>query len=111
MKFFFLLLLPVLVWGGPLSIYQIGDLSVAFVQIDGLKVSRGCQEKRCLALKQGAKFREKVITGKVLTGGKNPSAVKCKEVLGGEVVIGHDRRGNQQSFCQFDDDSYLLNSF
>jgi hypothetical protein len=112
MKVFLLLFLfSSLSFAGAPSIYSIGELSIAFAEVDGLKVNRGCLEKKCLALERGRKFRTSKVSKKDLDGGKNPHAVKCKTLLGGEVVIGLDRRGNQQSFCQFSDQSYLLNSF
>ena len=42
-----------------------------------------------------------------LQGGKNPGAVMCTKLLGGNVVFGYDITRNQKSFCKFDDNSYV----
>jgi putative hemolysin len=40
-------------------------------------------------------------------GGANPGAVLCTESAGGKVVLAQDEKGNQNSFCEFPDGSYV----
>lgn len=88
-------------------VYSFGKMKVAFISIDGLVVNRSCQEKGCMALSKGKEFKDAELPAESLVGGKNPKAVRCKELMGGTVLIGQDRKGNAQSFCHFKDDSFL----
>ncbi len=89
-------------------IYRFGTLKVGFVEEDGFRVNKGCKEKKCQALIQALKFKDAQLAPDLLQGGKNPSSVKCKQLMGGKILIGLDENGNEQSVCRFSDDSYLI---
>lgn len=91
------------------EVYRLGNLQVAFSEVDGFLVNRSCAKFGCTALRKAKKSKEKFPRESSLAGGKNPAAVKCKEILEGTVVIGTDRKGNEQSFCSFRDGSYIRN--
>jgi hypothetical protein len=89
-------------------IYFFGNLSVVFDKVDNVIVNKSCLNKKCKAYKNYQKFKDHPLDQKWLLGGKNPRAVRCTKVMGGEVHIGVDILGNQQSVCKFDDNSYLI---
>ena len=70
-------------------------------------INQACKLPSCLALKKEREFREVPVPPELLEGGKNPHSVKCKEVMKGQVVIGLNENKHQQSFCLFEDGSYL----
>lgn len=41
------------------------------------------------------------------SGGKNPGAVVCKDVLKKSIVMLKDQKNNENSFCRFDDGSLI----
>ncbi len=88
--------------------YEIGSSTVVFHKEDSFLVNRSC-EKKCEAYKLALKHKDQQVLPQDRMGGKNPSSVKCTKYMGGDVVIGQDSAGNQQSFCLFSDKSYLLN--
>lgn len=92
-------------------IYSFGDLMVAFEEVDGFIVNKACDNKKCEAFIKAKKFSKTMPSPAQLEGGKNPSSVRCKTVMSGEVHIGVDREGHEQSACQFKDGSYLLLNF
>lgn len=68
-------------------------------------VSKSCQ-KTCEAIKF-IESSKKIDEAKLdLSGGKNPSSVKCKE-LGGRVHLYEDEKKNQQTFCEANDGSMI----
>jgi hypothetical protein len=85
-----------------------GELKVIFAKVDGIYVNRSCKNKKCEAFQKYIQFSKKSLPRDLLLGGKNPAAVRCKELMGGEVIIGRDRDGHEQSVCQFRDGSYLI---
>jgi len=89
-------------------IYRFGTMSVGFVNQEGFLVSKGCKEKKCQALLKALQFKNAQLPVELLQGGKNPSSVKCKQLMGGQVLIGLDEKGNEQSACRFSDDSFLI---
>jgi len=103
---FIILSLP-LAWSQEFKFYRVGNLKIIIHQVDGMWVNKSCENKKCLAFVAGKKNLDKAMDSKLLLGGKNPRAVRCKTVLNGVVVIALDKNGNQQSLCQFTDDSYL----
>lgn len=107
MTLFTILSLQTALAGPDVLIYRFGHMKVAFVKIDGLVVNKACLEKECDATRKGKEFKDAELPVESLVGGKNPKAVRCKELMGGTVVIGLDRKGNEQSFCYFKDDSFL----
>jgi len=102
----FLLLSLTLSSASEFKAYQIGRMTVFFHKVDGLWVNKSC-EKNCLAFSKGKLGMNSKIPAAKLRGGKNPFSVRCKTVMEGEVVIGLDKSGNQQSLCHFSDDSFL----
>lgn len=90
------------------QIYSFGEYKILFTKVDGFYVNRKCRDKNCEAFKKASQFSKTPLSNELLSGGKNPSAVRCKELMGGKVVIGQDRQGNEQSACEFKDGSFLL---
>ena len=89
--------------------YNLGRRLVIFEKVDGIFVNKACAPKKdCLAYKKSQEFKDKLPSSEV-TNGKNPSAVKCKTMLDGQVLIGRNKKGHEQSFCVFSDESYLMN--
>lgn len=86
--------------------FTIGSSVIAFEKIDGVMVNQSC-EKKCQAYTQAIKYKDVKVPVSDLEGGKNPRSVWCKKILNGVVVIGRTPSKNQQSFCQFEDESYL----
>lgn len=41
------------------------------------------------------------------SGGKNPGAVVCKDLLKKKIIILKDQKNNENSFCSFDDGSMI----
>ncbi len=109
MKHFILLLLILRTADAkPEMIYRFGNMSMLFHSVEGIVVNRSCEASTCLALEQAKRHQEAELSADLLLGGKNPSAVRCKELMGGKVLIGVDMEGNEQSFCVFKDGSYLM---
>lgn len=69
-------------------------------------ISKICSEKKCDALKFFEKKPEKKIKLPVSQGGQNPATLYC-HVLKLPVVILKDSQNNEQSFCQFEDESLV----
>lgn len=90
-------------------VLRIHDLHVQFQKVDGIFVNARCADKKCEAFKKAKAFESKEVSPDLLSGGKNPSSVKCKTILNGKVVIARDPQGHEQSLCWFSDDSYLIN--
>ncbi|MFP5386476.1 MAG: hypothetical protein ACLGHN_10385 [Bacteriovoracia bacterium] len=101
------LLFPLFSFAAPMKTYTFGKMTVSFGEVDGFIVNRSCVKKGCEALTKARKFKGKSVPSELLSGGKNPRAVKCKHLLGGKVIIGTDLKGNEQSFCFFPDESIL----
>jgi hypothetical protein len=105
---FFFLLLSVSAFSKSPIIYFIGTDAIAFEKVGDELVSKKCANKKCEAYKNALKFKKTELNPEWLVGGKNPKSVKCSRVLGGEVLIAEDIKGNQQSVCRFKDNSFLL---
>ncbi len=88
--------------------YSFGEYKIIFRKVDGFYVNRNCLDKKCEAFEKATIFYNSPLSSEQLKGGKNPSAVRCKLLMGGKVVIGQDRKGNEQSACEFKDGSFLL---
>lgn len=105
--FLSILLISHLAFGQSHVLYTFGELKVMLHQVNGEWVNKSCKDLKCMALKMADESKDRRPDPKDLLGGKNPQAVKCKVFMGGKVVIGLDKRRNQQSFCAFPDGSYL----
>ncbi len=106
-RFFLLWMISLHAFGAE-QVLTFGDLKVMFAKVDGVYVNRSCKNKKCEAYQKFIQFSKKSLSRDLLMGGKNPSAVRCKELMGGEVIIGKDHDGDEQSVCQFSDGSYLI---
>lgn len=75
-----------------------------------LTISRNCVKKeltpQCEAYSAYQKAASQVLAPTAKRGGRNPGAVLCGKI-GGKVVVAVDESGNQQSFCAFQDQSYV----
>lgn len=85
-----------------------GGFIVSFSTVEGFIVNSLCADGPCEALKKAKQFQKSKVSPDLLHGGKNPGAQKCKNILGGTVIIGQDFEGNEQSVCKFKDGSYLI---
>jgi len=106
-RFFLIWMISLHAFGANL-VLSFGELKVIFAKVDGIYVNRSCKNKKCEAYQKSLHFSKTPLSPERLHGGKNPSAVRCKELMGGEVIIGRDRSGHEQSVCQFKDGSYLI---
>lgn len=93
------------------SIFTIENKKVTFLEIEkeNLTLSKNCQSGvglRCAAYTAFLRKSNVALTQEDLIGGKNPGSVKCRR-LGGTVVIGKDSRQNENSFCKFEDNSFV----
>jgi len=94
--------------------FKVNDQSVVFYdyQDDRITISKNCVKKKkiqpCMAYKalQAASFQ--TLAEEKFQGGANPGAVICK-ALKGKVVIGEDKKANENSFCLFEDKSIIDN--
>lgn len=68
-------------------------------------LSKTCRTS-CEAVKLIEKAKKIDENNLDLSGGKNPSSVKCKE-LGGRVHLYEDNKKNQQTFCEAKDGSLI----
>ncbi len=89
-------------------IYFIGSQALVFEKVEDEYISVRCVDKKCEAYKKPLQFKNAKIDPSWLIGGKNPKSVKCSLLLGGEVLIAEDVKGNKQSVCRFKDNSFLL---
>lgn len=76
---------------------------------DQYPVSEHCIEKinSCKALETLQENKKYTLKKDVLSGGKNPGAIVCSEILKENVLILSDSLGNVASFCQFKDGSSI----
>jgi hypothetical protein len=100
-------LIPFALSKAPL-IYFIGTQSIVFEKVEDMFLSKKCVDKKCEAYKNSKKNKNAKLDPSWLFGGKNPNSVKCSRILGGEVLIAEDIKGNKQSVCRFKDNSFLL---
>jgi len=63
------------------------------------------KNEKCQAIRKLKEVSLKKL-GKALEGGANPGAVACLKV-GGKSLIAVDSRSNQNSFCRFEDGSFV----
>ncbi len=88
-------------------IFHLGKHSFEMREVmPGVLVSDHCR-KTCDALKavEGYRAKPKKPDGDI--GGKNPFAWRCIHRAGGKVALLGDEKGNQVSYCIFDDDSMV----
>jgi hypothetical protein len=90
--------------------FRFNNLYVFFtVTQDQFLINRSCIKGDCqayLAFKNNGIINEKIN----LSFGKNPGSVWCSKKLKGTVLIGVNDFGDQQSFCQFQDNSFISTS-
>lgn len=66
-------------------------------------------EQECLSISYAKKASLKKLTREMRSGGKNPGSVLCKTFPNSRVFIAVDLKGNQNSFCLFEDRSFISN--
>lgn len=64
-------------------------------------------DKKCDASKAKKIVSFKGIKNDLLSGGKNPGSVLCKESVKGKVYILKNAKGDENSFCRFADGSFV----
>lgn len=69
-------------------------------------LSESCLEGKCQALNLPTKTKNLEISKLELSGGKNPSSVKCKSV-GGRIHLFEEGNKHQQTFCEASDGSMV----
>ncbi|HAZ12542.1 MAG: hypothetical protein A2X86_11915 [Bdellovibrionales bacterium GWA2_49_15] len=76
-----------------------------------ISVSSDCYEKRpefnCQATQVLGKASMKGIDKQYFSGGADKGAVICKRQLNGTLMLGKDNKGNESTFCQFQDNSFV----
>lgn len=80
-------------------------------QKDNLLYSKSCIDKKCDAFVKTKNISWKDYNKELSnSGGKNPGAVLCKEVLKQNIIYLKDLRGNENTFCLFQDKSFISSS-
>lgn len=109
--------LALLLMNGPVinaqeQIWRAGDqfVSVFEDKKENLLYANSCKKYNCDALKETKKLSWKQLPADSLTGGKNPGAVLCKQYLKQSIIYLRDMQGNETSFCQFKDKSFISSS-
>lgn len=76
---------------------------------DQYLISKHCIDKKnsCKALETLKENKKYTLKKDVLSGGKNPGAIVCSEILKENVLILSDSFGSEASFCQFTDGSLI----
>jgi hypothetical protein len=109
-------ILVVLLWcsayaiGDQNKIYFVKSKKEVFIAVPAkhLTISSSCLKKRkfdCAAF-----YALKTVKPQpVQDGGAHPGALICQNLKQAEVVVGTDKDGNQNSFCQFADGSLIDN--
>lgn len=72
-------------------------------------ISKNCPKNKCEALKILEKVSVKGIDPTKFIGGKNPGSVICSNFHGQNIIL-KDLQGNENSFCIFEDKSFISNS-
>lgn len=92
--------------------YVINNKKMDFIQNESehITVNSTClrDRKNCLAIKK-LKMASLENLRDQLEGGANPGAVVCKAKLSGKLIMAYDLRGNQTTFCFFEDGSIISN--
>lgn len=71
-------------------------------------ISQECSAtKKCEAYKAVLNKSKIKLSESDRSGGKNPGAVTCKKIYGGEVLVLRDVADNENSFCKFKDKSLV----
>lgn len=97
-------------WSNTEKIFQLENRQVTMVEMnDHLLFSQNCFKGKSLR-KSCQAFAVTKKTGKLgklkFSGGENPGALICKKV-GGEVVWAKDAGQNQNTLCQFKDETFI----
>lgn len=95
------------------KIFTFANRKVAFIDLPGksLLISADCLTKtkkiKCLAYDRLMKSKPGEINQRTID--MHPGAFICREKVKGKVIVGMDKDGNQNSFCQFKDGSIVDN--
>lgn len=65
------------------------------------------EKSKCEAAQILKKKKQLQAPPRSASGGKNPGAVVCKDVLKKSIVMLKDQKNNENSFCRFDDGSLI----
>ena len=79
--------------------FQRDKVTNALISLECLK------DKKCDAYKAILKKSRVQLSESDRSGGKNPGAVVCKKIYGGEVLVLRDTADNENAFCRFKDKS------
>jgi hypothetical protein len=97
-------------WGTNLT-FKIERKDIAFRTLPErhITISAGCVKgERLLECAASQALRKADISRlKRDLFGRNPGALLCADQLGGRVVWARDQKGNERTFCQFKDGSYV----
>ena len=95
-----------------IDIWKLGKQFVEFSKDEnaGTMLSSFCEHKECDARKALKNISFKNINTEALKGGKNPGAVLCHQMKEAHLVYLKDLQGNENTFCQFKDNSMASSS-
>lgn len=105
MKMSLLLLLVSTSLSAKEHLYRVGEKSYLMVYKDGVLANRDCFKVECQAFTAARATKKQQLQMSI--SGLNPNSLRCKHLLKGEVIIGFDSAGNEESFCQFPDGSLI----
>lgn len=92
-------------------VYSVENKNIEFITIprERVLISKNCEQKGRLSCQAYTAFKRSssiLIGENDLFGGSNPGSLKCHK-LGGVVFIARDAGFNENSVCQFSDESYI----
>lgn len=93
------------------EIWKAGTKFVPLIRNEKEKLlfSSECKKKKCDAFSK----TEKIVydPSKISnSGGKNPGAIICKDILNQNIIYLKDMHGNENTFCLFPDKSFISTS-
>ncbi len=85
--------------------FKFGSVSMSMDFNKGFYITSTCldPQKKCEAKNAMDKIDSIEVEAEDLVGGKNPFSIKCSKHLGGVVLVGVDKSGNELAFCKFKD--------
>lgn len=94
---------------GATDIWKMGNHFLEFTKDESqnILISKSCYNRKCDALKILKIISFKKINSTKLEGGKNPGSILCTDIAGAQIIYLRDLNGNDNSFCQFKDQSMV----
>jgi hypothetical protein len=94
----------------PISeVWRVGSLYYPLIKDEKTRIlttSKCLKDKnKCEAFQAVLKKDQVKLTEADRAGGKNPGAVACKKIYGGEILILRNSADNEAAFCKFKDNS------